>query len=93
MNIKRIIFTTATVLCELLLLSGRNVFRVIFIEMLLLFFGLLFVYSGLTKDPWLWDTPATKSLVTTFGVKGTQVFGLFGGSGILALVILMANKV
>ncbi len=92
MKIKRIIFFIVVLVFELALLLHGGKFEVLFIEMFLLFLGIMYVYSGLTKDPWLWDTITTKSMVTHFGVIGTRIFELVGGVGIIVFVVFMVIR-
>ncbi len=61
----------------------------IFIEMFILFFGIFFLYSAITKDPWFWDNEATKELITHFGKRATRILEFFFGIFASSLVILM----
>lgn len=64
-------------------------FEIIFIEMFLLFFGIFFLYSAITKDPLFWDTITTKELITFFGEKGTRILEYFLGTGTIIFVVIM----
>ena len=92
MAIKRTISVVFTFLGELALVLNGDSFETLFIEMFLFFIGLLFIYSALTRDPWLWDSPATKSLVTHFGIVGTRIFEFVGGTGVIVFVIFMVIR-